>query len=294
VSWQAAARAGGPPSATIPHHPHFLPDTMSKPFKRILFTGAAGNLGRRLREHLHRFADVVRLADLADIGPAGPGVVRCDLADRDQVMAMCEGVDAILHFGGVSTEEAFDPIMQANILGMANLYEAVHKLGIRRVVFASTNHTMGMYRTTDLVDATMPTRPDGYYGVSKVFGESISRYYWDRFGIETVCIRIGYCWPEATNYRQMVTWLGLDDLVQLLWRSLLTPRVGHTITFGVSDNPGRWWDDRHSRHLGYNPTQSSLQFADKIAPVVDWEDMDDITLTFQGGVFLHNGPKYKD
>jgi len=269
---------------------------MTKPFKRILFTGAAGNLGRRLRPHLQRFADVVRLADLADVGPAGPGeeVVRCDLADRDQVMAMCEGVDAILHFGGVSTEEAFEPIMQANILGMANLYEAVHKLGIRRVVFASTNHTMGMYKTTDRVDATMPTRPDGYYGVSKVFGESLSRYYWDRFGIETVCIRIGYCWPEATNYRQMVTWLGLDDLVQLLWRSLVTPRVGHTITFGISDNDGRWWDDAHSKHLAYKPVQSSRQFAHKIPAAVNWEDMNDITLTFQGGVFLHNGPKYKD
>jgi uronate dehydrogenase len=269
---------------------------MTKPFKRILFTGAAGNLGRRLRPHLQQFADIVRLADLADIGPAGPGeeVVRCDLADRDQVMAMCEGVDAILHFGGVSTEEAFAPIMQANILGMANLYEAVHKLGIRRVVFASTNHTMGMYKTTDLVDAGMPTRPDGYYGVSKVFGESLSRYYWDRFGIETVCVRIGYCWEEATNYRQMVTWLGLDDLVQLLWRSLITPRVGHTITFGISDNDGRWWDDRHAQHLAYKPAQSSRQFAHKIPQAVNWADMQDITLTFQGGVFLHNGPKYKD
>jgi len=269
---------------------------MTKPFKRILFTGAAGNLGRRLRPHLHQFADIVRLADLADIGPAlaGEEVVQCDLADREQVMKMCEGVDAILHFGGVSTEEAFEPIMQANILGMANLYEAVHKLGIRRVVFASTNHTMGMYKTTDRVDATMPTRPDGYYGVSKVFGEQLSRYYWDRFGIETVCIRIGYCWEEATNYRQMVTWLGLDDLVQLLYRSLVTPRVGHTITFGVSDNDGAWWDARHSTHLAYKPAQSSRQFAHKIAQTVNWENMEDITLTFQGGVFLNNGPKYKD
>lgn len=269
---------------------------MTKPFKRILFTGAAGNLGRRLRPHLHQFADVVRLADLADIGPAREGeeVVLCDLADREQVMKMCEGVDAILHFGGVSTEEAFEPIMQANILGMANLYEAVHKLGIRRVVFASTNHTMGMYKTTDRVDATMPTRPDGYYGVSKVFGEQLSRYYWDRFGIETVCIRIGYCWEEATNYRQMVTWLGLDDLVQLLYRSLVTPRVGHTITFGTSDNDGAWWDARHSAHLAYKPVQSSRQFAHKIAQTVNWEKMEDITLTYQGGVFLNNGPKYKD
>jgi uronate dehydrogenase len=145
---------------------------MTKPFKRILFTGAAANLGRRLREHLHQFAEIVRLSDMADIGAAGPGeeVFQCDLANREEVCRMCEGVDAILHFGGVSTELEFGPIMQANILGLVNLYEAVHKLGIKRVVFASSNHTMGMYRSTDTVDATMPTRADGYYGVSKVFG----------------------------------------------------------------------------------------------------------------------------
>jgi uronate dehydrogenase len=268
---------------------------MSKPFKRILFTGAAGNLGRRLRERLHEFADIVRLADVADFGPAREGeeVFQCDLANRDEVFRMCEGVDAILHFGGISTEVEFAPIMNANILGMANLYEAVHKLGIRRVVFASTNHTMGMYKTTDLVDATMPTRPDGYYGLSKVFGESLSRYYWDRFGIETVCIRIGYCWPEATNYRQMVTWLSLDDMVELLRRSLLTPRVGHTIAFGISNNPGRWWDDRHASHLCYAPRDSSSQFAGNLPGHAGYPPADDITTFYQGGVFLMHGPKYK-
>jgi uronate dehydrogenase len=268
---------------------------MTKPFKRILLTGAAGNLGRRLRPHLQAFADIVRLADLADIGPAGPGeeVVACDLADRDAVMRMCEGVDAVLHFGGVSTEEAFEPIMQANILGVTNLYEAVHKLGIRRVVFASTNHTMGMYRNTEVIDASMPPRPDGYYGVSKVFGESMARYYWDRFGIETVCIRIGFCWPEPIDHRSMCCWLSLDDLVELLRRSLLTPRVGHTITFGVSANPGLWWDDRHARHLGYQPKDSSAQFAHKLPDFAGYPDPDDITRIYQGGAFLNNGPKYK-
>jgi len=270
---------------------------MTKPFKRLLFTGAAGGLGRRLRPHLQQFADIVRLADLADLGPAGPGeeVVQCDLADRDAVLRMCEGVDAILHFGGVSTEVEFDPIMQANILGMANLYEAVHKLGIRRVIFASSNHTMGMYKTTDLVDATMPPRADGYYGLSKVFGESLSRYYWDRFGIETVCIRIGYCFPEASNHRQLATWLSLDDMVELLRRALLTPRVGHTITFGISDNDGKWWDDRAARFLGYKPKDSSRGFRDAVlASGVDRiEDPEDITLKYQGGVFLTQGPKYK-
>ena len=271
---------------------------MSKPFRRLLFTGAAGNLGRRLRERLHAFAEVVRLSDVvdaADLGALAPHeeFVRCDLADRDAVLAMCEGVDAVLHFGGISTEEAFAPIMQANILGVVNLYEAVHRLGIRRVIFASTNHTMGMYKTTDLVDATMPTRPDGYYGLSKVFGEQVGRYYWDRFGIETVCIRIGYCWPEATNYRQMVTWLSLDDLVRLLHRALTTPRVGHTITFGISDNDGRWWDDRHAAHLRYRPQDSSEQFAHKLPASMTFPPPDDITTLFQGGVFLNNGPKYE-
>jgi len=270
---------------------------MTKPFKRILFTGAAGGLGKRLRPHLKQFADIVRLADMAEIDPAGPGeeVVQCDLADREAVMKMCEGVDAILHFGGVSTEVEFDPIMQGNILGMVNLYEAVHKLGIRRVVFASSNHTMGMYKTTETVDASMPPRPDGYYGLSKVFGEQLSRFYWDRFGIETVCLRIGFCFPEPTTHRQLATWLSLDDLLQLLYRSLVTPRVGHTIAFGVSDNPGKWWDDRHSRFLAYKPKDSSIRFSEAVyASGVDRiEDMDDLTLKYQGGVFLHNGPKYK-
>ncbi|BDT58549.1 uronate dehydrogenase [Massilia varians] len=267
---------------------------MSKPFKRILFTGAGGNLGRRLRERLHAFADIVRLADVADIGPAGPNeeVVQCDLADREQVMRMCEGVDAILHFGGVSTEVEFAPIMQANILGMVNLYEAVHKLGIRRVVFASSNHTMGMYPTSERVDAGMLPRADGYYGLSKVWGENLSRYYWDRFGIETVCLRIGFCFPEPATHRQMVTWLSLDDLVELLRRSLVTPRVGHTIAFGVSSNPGSWWDARHSRHLAFVAKDSSAQFQDKLPLEVAYPPADDLTTYLQGGPFLNIGPKY--
>jgi uronate dehydrogenase len=269
---------------------------MTKPFKRILFTGAAGNLGRRLRDHLQQFADVVRLTDAVDFGPAREGeeVMLGDLGKREDVFKMCEGVDAILHFGGVSTEQPFEPIMNANILGTVNLYEAVHKLGIKRVVFASSNHVMGMYPTTTQVDASMPTRADGYYGLSKVWGEALSRFYWDRFGIETVCVRIGFCFPEPTTHRQMNTWLALDDMVELLRRSLTVPCVGHTIAFGVSDNPGRWWDDRHSRFLGYSPKHSSEQFPEPLQGAVDYSTSEDITLKFQGGPFLNNGPKYPD
>ena len=267
---------------------------MTKPFKRILFTGAAGHLGKRVRAHLHQFADIVRLSDIADFGPAEPHeeIVLCDLGDRDAVMRMCEGVDAILHFGGVSTEQAWAPIMQGNILGMVNLYEAVHKLGIRRVVFASSNHTMGMYENSQVVDATMPTRPDGYYGVSKVFGESLSRMYWDRYGIETVCLRIGYCWPEPFDHRSMCCWLSLDDLLALLHRSLVTQRVGHTITFGVSNNDSVWWDARHSTHLGYRPKDNSAQFAHVLPAEAAYPDPTDLPKRYQGGAFTAIELKY--
>ncbi len=141
---------------------------MSKPFKRILLTGAAGGLGRQLRDHIKIWADVVRLSDLAELGPAldGEEVVQCDLADKAAVFKMMEGVDAVLHFGGISVEAPFEAINQANIVGVANLYEAAHKTGVKRVLFASSNHTMGYYRTTELVDAAMPTRPDGMYGTA--------------------------------------------------------------------------------------------------------------------------------
>src|SRR4051812_17425937 len=133
----------------------------SAPFKRILLTGAAGGIGKILRDRIKPWADVIRLSDLADLGEAREGeeIVRCDLADRDAVLALMEGVDAVLHFGGISTEAPFEAIMQANILGVANLYEAIHKAGVRRVVFASSNHAVGFYKQTDIIDAMDPTRP---------------------------------------------------------------------------------------------------------------------------------------
>lgn len=270
--------------------------TVSKPFKRLLLTGASGGLGTLLRERIKPWADVIRLTDIKDIAPAGPGeeVVRCDLGDRAAVMDLLEGVDAVLHFGGISVEDEFETIMNANILGLHNLYEAVHKRGIRRVVYASSSHVVGYYPTTQLVDATMPLRPDGMYGVSKCFGEALSRYYYDRFGIETVCLRIGSSFDEPRNARMMTTFLAYDDLVELVRCALFTPRVGHTITFGVSDNPVRWWDNREAAHLGFQPKRSSSEFAERFAPTGAWGDADDVTAVYQGGPFLTAGPMYKD
>jgi uronate dehydrogenase len=267
---------------------------MTKPFRRLLLTGAAGQLGVLLREAVKPWADIVRLSDLAPMAPAGEGeeVVQCDLADRAAVLALVDGVDAVLHFGGVSVETPFAPILQANILGVANLYEAVHRHGVRRVVFASSNHAIGMYRTTERIDADMPLRPDGYYGVSKCFGESLSRYYFDRFGIETVCLRIGSCCPAPKTVRMLSTWCSFADLVELLRCSLFMPRVGHTIAFGVSDNPGAWWDNSAAGHLGYRPRDSSTAFAELFPDSGQYPDPDDLPSQYHGGPFVTAGPQY--
>jgi uronate dehydrogenase len=268
---------------------------VKQPFKRILLTGAAGGLGKILRDRVRPWADVLRLNDLGDMGEARPGeeIVRCDLADKEAVLALMQGVDAVLHFGGISTEAPFEDIVQANILGVANLYEAIHKAGVKRVVFASSNHAIGYYKTTETVDAHMPARPDSLYGVSKCFGESISRYYFDRFGIETVCIRIGSCFPEPVNKRMMSTWFSYSDLTEMLRCALFAPRVNHTIIMGQSDNPSTWWDNRHARHLGYKPKDSSAAFGELFPDTADFPDADDVTAEYQGGSFLLSGPVYK-
>jgi uronate dehydrogenase len=271
-------------------------ETARKPFQRLLLTGAGGGLGVMLRERIKPWAETIRLSDIRDIAAAGPGeeVVTCDLADREGVMALLDGVDAVLHFGGVSVEDEFETIMKANILGLHHLYEAVHKRGIRRVIYASSSHVVGYYPTTQVVDATAPLRPDGIYGVSKCFGEALSRYYYDRFGIETVCLRIGSSFDEPRNARMMATFLAFDDLVELVRCALFTPRVGHTITYGVSDNAVRWWDNREAAHLGFVPRKSSRPYAERFPQTGAWPPAGDIAATYQGGPFLLAGPIYKD
>jgi uronate dehydrogenase len=262
------------------------------PFKRILLTGAAGALGRMLRERIRPWAEAVRLSDVADMGEAGPGeeIVRCDLADRDAVLALLDGVDAVLHFGGISTEGPFGAIVQANIVGVANLYEAAERHGVRRVVFASSNHTIGFYPAGEQLDADMPTRPDSMYGISKCFGEQVSRYYFDRFGIESVCIRIGSSFPEPVNRRMLATWFSYDDLTEMVRCALFAPDVGHTIAFGVSANGTTWWDNRLAAGLGFQARDSAQAYAARILATQPEPAPDDLAARYQGGQFVLGRP----
>lgn len=211
-------------------------------FDRLLLTGAAGGLGRVLRPRLKPHCRALRVSDVAELGAAAAGeeVVQADLADRAAVFGMLQGVDAVVHLGGVSTEHPFDTILPANIVGAYNVYEGARRHGVKRIVFASSNHVTGFYRQDEVIDATMPVRPDGYYGLSKAFGENLAQFYFDRYGLETVSLRIGSCWPEPTDRRMLASWLSYDDLERLLVAALSAPVVGHSIIYGVSDNRSTW------------------------------------------------------
>ena len=195
-----------------------------------------------------------------------------------------------MHLGAYSVEGPWQPILQANIIGAYNLYEAARRHGVRRIVFASSNHVTGFYRQSETIDAGQPPRPDGLYGLSKAFGEDLSRFYFDRYGIETACLRIGSSYPEPKDRRMLATWLSYDDLRRLVTACLTTPVLGHTIVFGMSANPVTLWDNRLARHVGYVPRDSSEPFREAVHARTPPPDPSDPATLYQGGVFVRTGP----
>jgi uronate dehydrogenase len=269
-----------------------VPVDRAPPFDRLLLTGAAGGLGRELRPRLRKLARCLRASDVAALAPAESGeeVVVAALQDAAAVDAMVAGVTAIVHLGGVSTEGPFAPILAANIVGVWNLYEAARKHGVARIVFASSNHVTGFYRQDEVIGPAEPMRPDGHYGLSKAFGESVARFYFDRYGIESVCLRIGSSFPEPKDRRMLATWLSYDDLERLVVAALTAPVVGHSVVYGMSDNTTTWWDNTSASHLGYRPGDSSEIFRAALEARQPTPDRSDPATLFQGGGFVVKGP----
>ena len=263
-----------------------------KSHQRILMTGAAGNLGKQLREPLKANCAVLRLSDRAAFGDAQAGeeVMLADLADAQAVSAMVQGVDAIVHLGGVAVEGPFNPILASNIVGIVNLYEAARRHGVKRVVFASSNHVTGFYKQSETIGVDCAPRPDGFYGLSKAFGEDVARFYFDRYGIETACVRIGSSFPEPKDRRMLATWLSFADLHRLITACLITPVLGWSVIYGMSDNAVTWWDNTGARHIGFVPQDSSDTFRDAVYARTGAPDLSDPAVLCQGGVFVRMGP----
>lgn len=226
--------------------------------KTILITGAAGDVGGHLRRALAdtydlRLSDVRPIADLRK----GERFTKANLARLPDALRITKGVGAIIHLGGYSVEGPWADILEANIVGCYNVFEAARRNGVRRLLFATSNHAVGFYGRDERIDHLVPVRPDSRYGVSKVFGEALGRLYADKYGLEVFCMRLGNVHPFPVDKRRLSLWLSPRDLAQLCTIGLEHPDVRFEIVYGVSGNARSWYDNSNAARLGYRPQDDS-------------------------------------
>ena len=254
---------------------------------KIVLTGAAGHLGSYLREPVLQLCDSLTSSDLVnDIGDLyqGENYVQTDLADYDQVHALLEGADIVVHFGAHSDEAEFNTILGSNIVGAYNVWEAAYRQGVRRVVYASSIHAVGMHANKDFIGIDARHRPDTFYGLAKCFAEDLASLYWDKRGIESVCMRILSCAP-VTSARALGTWLSYDDLIHLVECAITTPVTGFNVLYGVSNNDRVPVDNSAASLLGYRPKDNAEQFAAAILAKTPPLEADDPEHRCVGGPF---------
>ena len=264
---------------------------MTSPYKRILITGAAGRLGTELRRGLAPLAQCLRLADrvaIPDLRDNEEGLV-FDLADEAATMDAIRDVDAIVHFGGAPLERPWAEILDSNIRGSYHIYEGARLHGAKRVVYASSVHAIGYHPLDAHIGTDAPLRPDSLYGVSKCFVESLSRLYWDKFGLESACLRIFSSFPQPADRRMLWSYLSFDDCVRLVRAALTAPHLGHTISFGLSDNAVKPVDNALAGHLGYLPRDSSEPYREMVEAKFPPADPQAPATRFLGGWFVDLG-----
>ncbi len=254
---------------------------------KLVLTGAAGTLGSVLRGPLSKLAKEFVSTDIAESienRAHNETYKQVDLADLAGVTDLLEGADMVVHFGAIGNEAEFDAILQANIVGAYNVWEAAHIHGLRRVVYASSIHAVGMYPKSEFIGTDVPHRPDTFYGLAKCFAEDLGRMYWDKRGLEAVCLRILSCAP-IRNTRALGTWLSHDDLIQLVTRAIDTPTTGFSIVYGVSNNDRVPVDNARASFLGYRPQDNAEFEAARLLAEAPTPDPQDLAQSCHGGPF---------
>jgi uronate dehydrogenase len=254
--------------------------------QKILITGAAGDVGTRLRKLLKgvyslRVSDIRKPADLG----ADDEFVTADLGDYEQTKQITAGIDGIVHLGGYSVEGPWETIHKSNIVGCYNLFEAAYRSGVKRIVFASSNHAVGFYPRDRKIGVDVTVRPDSRYGVSKAFGEAVGALYADKHGLRVTCIRIGNVGDKPLDKRRMSIWIKPEDLAQLIRIGLEHPDIRFEIFYGASDNAAGWWDNSNARRYGYRPQFRSEDFRDEAMAAQAKLPADPVGDRFQGGPF---------
>ena len=254
---------------------------------KLVLTGAAGRLGSYLREPLTVLCDELVSSDLVDdLGKLYPGesYQKADLANYDEIHALLEGADMVVHFGAIGDEAPFEQILGPNIIGAYNIWEAAYRHGLRRVVYASSIHAVGMHKKQDFIGTDVPHRPDTYYGLAKCFAEDLASMYWDKRRLESVCMRILSC-AQVNNTRALGTWLSYDDLIQMVTRAIDTPTTGFSLVYGVSNNDRAPVDNAAAAYLGYKPKDNAEQFAKEVFAEAEPADINDAAQMLHGGPF---------
>jgi uronate dehydrogenase len=251
--------------------------------RRVLITGACGNIGTVIRPALREGVEELRLSDLHEPeGLVAPETfVHADLTDFDAVQRAVDGVDAVVHLGAVPNEAAFEVIAGPNLHGVFHVFEACRRAKVKRIVYASSNHASGMNDVGVPLDGSERARPDGLYGASKAYGEALGSMFVDRFGLSIVCLRIGSFRPEPGEKRELSTWLSHTDGIRLVQAALTADDVGFAIVYGASNNTRRWWPP--DRAIGFAPQDDAEVYADRL---------DGPDYPFQGGpnaAFDHGG-----
>jgi uronate dehydrogenase len=253
---------------------------------KVLMTGASGGVGARLRKLLKPVYPDLVLSDLKqpdDLG-ADEQFIQADLADIAQVEAAVDGMEGIIHLGGYSIEGPWETILQSNIIGTYNLFEAARRKGVKRVVFASSNHAVGFYPRDRKIGPDVVALPDTRYGVSKLFGEGVAALYAHKYGVGALCIRIGNVGEQPLDARRLAIWLKSEDLVSLIRIGLEKPDLVFEVVYGMSDNARAWWDNSAAEALGYRPEGRSEDFAEAVL-AAESPTGDPVGDYYQGGPF---------
>jgi len=232
-------------------------------------------------------ADELISTDIVDdIGKlySGESYIKGDLASLEDMMRILDGADMVVHMGAYADEGPFEQLLGPNFIGAYNVWEAAHQNGLRRVIYGSSIHAVGMYPKNQFIDTEVRHRPDTFYGLAKCFAEDLGSLYWDKRGLESVHMRILSC-AQVTSARALGSWLSYDDLIQLTLRCIEAPTTGFTVVYGVSDNDRAPVDNAKASFLGYRPKDNAEQFAPAILAEEPVADTQDTGTLCQGGPF---------
>ena len=232
--------------------------------KTILLTGAAGNIGRSLRQLM---GDRYHFRCL-DIRPDSDDMLMVDITDFQAVREVMSGVDAVIHLAAnPSIKQPWEDVYTSSIGGTYNVFEAARQAGVRKIIYASTIHVSGWreIEQQEHITPEMPVRPDSLYAVGKAYGEALGSFFADKYKLSVICLRIGgfiqVPKPKNPDDRILRIWCSPRDLAQLLQLSLDTDDLGFQIFYGISGNSRRFWDISNAEKLlGYQPRDDAERY----------------------------------